>query len=112
MKTLLSITLLIFSLISSAQHALGNYAPGGYYDQIELKKKAEQDLASKMYIKTIQAKERLAQGKSVSKSQQEALDWTEARNNKRKSDSIKKIEDELTINLEKEKLKLKRKNST
>mgnify|MGYP003610532148 CR=1 FL=1 len=112
MKILLSITLLTFSLISSAQHALGNYAPGGYYDQIELKKKAEQDLATKMYLKTIKAKERLAHGKSLSKSEQEALDWTEAQINKRKSDSIKKIDDKLAINLEKEKLKLDRKIST
>jgi hypothetical protein len=95
MKTLLSITLLFFSLISSAQHALGNYAPGGYYDQIELKKKAEQDLASKMYIKTIQAKERLAQGKSLSKSQQEALDWTEARDNKYNLAITKQKEEQL-----------------
>ena len=95
MKTLLSITLLTFSLISSAQHALGNYAPGGYYDQIELKKKAEQDLASKMYIKTIQAKERLAQGKSLSKSQQEALDWTEARDNKYNLAITKQKEEQL-----------------
>ena len=54
MKTLLSITLLTFSLISSAQ--VGNYAPGGYYDQIEFKKKAEEDLAMKMHFKTIKAK--------------------------------------------------------
>lgn len=110
-KFLTTITLLTFSLISSAQ-ALGAYAPGGYFDQIELKKKAQEDLEAKMYFKTIKAKERLAQGKSVSKSQQEALDWTEARINKRKSDSIKKIEDELAINLEKAKLKLDSKIST
>lgn len=93
MKTLLSITLLTFSLISSAQ--VGNYAPGGYYDQIEFKKKAEEDLAMKMHFKTIKAKERLAQGKSLSKSQQEALDWTEARDNEYNSAILKKKQEEL-----------------
>lgn len=109
-KILTTIIFLILSLVVSAQ-AVGRYAPGGYYDQIEWKKQAEQDLKIKMTNRATKARERLSQGKSLSKSQQEALDWTEEQINKRKSDSIKRIEDQLAKNLEYERLALQRKIS-
>lgn len=110
-KLLLSISLLTLSFTTSAQTVF-DLGPDGLPTAKYLREQAQKELEMKMNNRTITAKERLAQGKSISKSQQEALDWTEARNNKRKSDSIKKIEDELAINLEKAKLKLDHKIST
>lgn len=110
-KILLSIALLTLSFTASAQTVF-DLGPDGLPTAKFLREQAQKELELKMNNRTIKAKERLAQGKSVSKSQQEALDWTEARINKRKSDSIKKVEDEIAINLKNEKLKLDRKIST
>ena len=111
MKSLLTIILLALSFTASAQTVF-DLGPDGLPTAKYLREQAQKELEMKMNNRTIKAKERLAQGKSVSKSQQEALDWTEAHINKRKSDSIKKIEDELAINLAKAKLKLDSKIST
>lgn len=111
MKSLLTIILLALSFTASAQTVF-DLGPDGLPTAKYLREQAQKELEMKMNNRTIKAKERLAQGKSVSKSQQEALDWTETRINKRKSDSIKKIEDELAINLAKAKLKLDSKIST
>jgi hypothetical protein len=89
MKKLLSITLLGLSLTMSAQTVF-DLGPDGLPTKEFLVKQKMNNLA-------IKAKERLARGKSINESQQEALAWDEARNNKRKSDSIKESERVLAI---------------
>lgn len=111
MKTLLSIALLTISLTVSAQSVF-DLGPDGLPTKKWLREQAERDFEMKMTARIMKAEERLAQGKSISKSQQEALDWDEARINKRKSDSIKKIEDKIAFNIEETKRKLERKIST